>query len=84
MTATDNKADTATPTSAPPADDDPHLWLEDVLGEKQLEWVEKCNKIAIDAIGDPKQTETYKRIKSILDSKVCMLLCIVSCVWCLC
>ena len=54
---------------APTAADDPHIWLEDVLGEKQLEWVEKCNKKCIETVGDPKETETYQRIKSILDSK---------------
>ena len=49
---------------------DPHLWLEDVLGEKPLAWVEEVNKKCIDDVGDPKETESYKRIKDILDSKV--------------
>lgn len=49
--------------------DDPYLWLEDVLGTKQLEWVSKVNSDCITAIGDPKTTSTYTRIKSILDSK---------------
>lgn len=57
------------PLTAP---DDPHLWLEDVLGEKPLGWVEKVNKDCLAAVGDPKETETYTRIKSILDSKVCL------------
>ena len=49
--------------------DDPHKWLEDVLGEKQLAWVEEQNKKTIAAIGDPTETSTYQRILSILDSK---------------
>lgn len=49
---------------------DPHLWLEDVLGEKQLSWVGEVNKRCIEYVGDPKETEVYSRIKSILDSKV--------------
>ena len=57
------------PNSADASSADPHLWLEDVLGEKQLQWVEQCNKKCIDTVGDPKQTQTYTRIKSILDSK---------------
>lgn len=54
--------------AAAPAD--PHLWLEDVLGEKQLAWVEEENRKCIAAVGDPKETESYARIKAILDSKV--------------
>ena len=48
---------------------DPHIWLEDVLGEKQLAWVDGVNRKCIDHVGDPKGTESYRRIKSILDSK---------------
>ena len=57
--------------SAPPAATagDPHAWLEDVLGERQLAWVNDVNKKCIDHVGDPKGTECYRRIKSILDSK---------------
>ena len=56
--------------SAVAAAADPHFWLEDVLGQKQLAWVEQKNKECIDAVGDPKETDSYKRIKDILDSKV--------------
>jgi len=55
---------TATETAA-----DPHAWLEDVLGAKQLDWVEKCNQKCIETVGEPKETEAYTRIKNILDSK---------------
>jgi len=57
-------------TTAAAAAADPHLWLEEVLGEKQLAWVEKCNKGCLVDVGDPKETDSYKRIKDILDSKV--------------
>ena len=53
-----------------PAPDDPYLWLEDVLGESQLAWVERCNARCLDDVGDPRGTECYSRIKDILDSKV--------------
>jgi len=56
-------------STAAAAVEDPYLWLEDILGTKQLEWVSKVNSDCISAIGDPKTTETYTRIKSILDSK---------------
>ncbi|EJK64979.1 hypothetical protein THAOC_14228, partial [Thalassiosira oceanica] len=48
---------------------DPHVWLEDVLGEKPLAWVDEVNRKCIDYVGDPKATGTYRRIKSVLDSK---------------
>lgn len=63
---TPNTAAAAAPTTIP---DDPHFWLEDVLGKKPLEWVNKVNSDCINAIGDPTKTKTYTRIKSILDSK---------------
>lgn len=50
--------------------EDPHLWLEDVLGEKQLSWVEERNAECIGYVGDPRETDCYRRIKDILDSKV--------------
>jgi len=59
----------AAPAAAAAAVEDPHAWLEDVLGEKPLAWVEEQNKKTLAAIGDPLETETYKRILSILDSK---------------
>lgn len=48
---------------------DPHKWLEEVLGEKALEWVEARNAESIGALGDPKETELFRRILAILDSK---------------
>jgi len=43
--------------------------LEEVEGEKALEWVKQENDIALAALGDPKSTELYTRVLSILDSK---------------
>ena len=60
----------ATPAFASPtAGADPHLWLEDVLGTKALDWVESCNARCLASVGDPTQTPAYDRIKAILDSK---------------
>jgi prolyl oligopeptidase PreP (S9A serine peptidase family) len=53
---------------------DPHLWLEDVLGESQLAYVEECNTRCLDDVGDPRETENYGRIKDILDSKASLVL----------
>lgn len=49
--------------------EDPHKWLEDVLGEEPMKWVASKNEEAFAAIGDPTSTSTYKRILAILDSK---------------
>jgi len=48
---------------------DPHKWLEDVLGEEPMAWVKSKNEEVIAAVGDPTETEGYRRILSILDSK---------------
>ena len=50
-----------------PPIDDPHFWLEDVLGEKQLAWAEERNKHCIAQVGDPKETKAFERIKAILE-----------------
>lgn len=58
-------------SSAEPTDPaDPHLWLEEVAGEKPLEWVRERNAKCVAALAggdDFKQLES--RILSILDSK---------------
>lgn len=51
------------------ADNDPHKFLEDVLGKESLDWVEQQNKNCIAKFGDPNDTEEYKRLLEILDSK---------------
>ena len=59
----------ASALDAPPPADDPHFWLEDVLGEKALKRVEELNAACLEAVGDPKESPAYSRIKEILDSK---------------
>jgi len=62
-----DKEESKTKEVIPPPLDDPHFWLEEVLGEKQLAWVEEKNKQCLDQVGDPKETPTFERIKSILE-----------------
>ncbi|MFM8635330.1 MAG: prolyl oligopeptidase family serine peptidase [Planctomycetia bacterium] len=59
------------PVAGDPSDPlDPHVWLEDVMGEKQLEWVRARNAQSVSAIAE---TDAFRqiepRILSILDSK---------------
>jgi len=65
-------------TAVPPlrADDtvdDPHLWLEDVMGEKPLAWVRERNAESTRSLAGgntaPAFTDVEDRIRSILDSK---------------
>ena len=57
-----------TAAADPPAD--PHLWLEDVAGEKQLAWARVRNAESVKAIGESEQFKQLEtRIRSILDSK---------------
>ena len=58
-----------TTTANPPPVDDPHHWLEEVLGTEALARVEELNAKCLEAVGDPKETPAYTRIKGILDSK---------------
>jgi len=61
---------TTTAAAEPVPDADPHLWLEDVGGEKQLEWVRERNAESVAALG---QGEAFaareQRLLSILDSR---------------
>ena len=63
---TDTAAASAAATSV---GDDPHKFLENVLGDDALEWVKQRNAECNSKFGDPTETEDYKRILSILDSK---------------
>ena len=49
--------------------EDPREWLEEVLAEDALKWVKGRNAAALSELGDPKATQDYSRILSILDSK---------------
>ena len=52
-------------SSLPTVDDltDEREWLEEVEGEKPLEWVMERNKHAVGTIGEPSDKPTYGRIK---------------------
>ena len=51
------------------APEDPYLWLEDVEGETSLDWVRQANDKCLEALGNPKGTESYERILKVLESK---------------
>merc|ERR1719491_2788150 len=50
-------------------DFDPHQFLEDVLSEESMAWATQQNEKCISKYGDPTETEDYRRILTILDSK---------------
>jgi prolyl oligopeptidase len=61
---------TALMTQDPAASDDPHLWLEDVLGDDALAWVRERNaqsRAVIEAW--PRFGQTRDQLRAILDSK---------------
>eukprot|EP00321_Phaeocystis_globosa_P008677 CAMPEP_0118811840 /NCGR_PEP_ID=MMETSP1162-20130426/1914_1 /TAXON_ID=33656 /ORGANISM="Phaeocystis Sp, Strain CCMP2710" /LENGTH=754 /DNA_ID=CAMNT_0006741511 /DNA_START=1 /DNA_END=2265 /DNA_ORIENTATION=- len=65
-------ADPSFPTvdgGTPDVLEDPREWLEEVMAEDALEWVKGRNAAALSELGDPKATQDYSRILSILDSK---------------
>ena len=50
--------------------DDPHLWLEDVLGDKALAWVRERNTQSRKVIEAwPQFTQTRDQLRAVLDSK---------------
>jgi prolyl oligopeptidase len=54
----------------PPEPNDPHLWLEDVLGERALDWVRARNAASREVLTfSPTFETTRDRIKAVLDSK---------------
>ncbi len=58
----------ATHAAEPPVD--PHLWLEDVAGEKQLEWVRARNAESVQALAESERFQALeRRLLAILDSK---------------
>jgi prolyl oligopeptidase len=59
----------ATPRTPAHPGDDPHLWLEDVLGEPALAWVRQRNAATEATLGgDPEFAANRARILAILDS----------------
>ncbi len=52
-----------------PADEDPHLWLEDVGGDKQLDWVRERNRTTMEKVGTDAGFEPLRvKLLSIFDS----------------
>ena len=57
-------------TPATPSDTDPHLWLEDVLGDAALAWVRQHNAASRSTLEAwPRFSQTRDEIRAILDSK---------------
>lgn len=48
--------------------EDPNLWLEEVTGERALQWVEERNAETVDELDGSAYTELKGRIQEILDS----------------
>ncbi len=67
MSATGNT--TAEDAAKAPAPEDRHLWLEDVTGEKSLEWAQARNAESAAVLVTPDEAALEKRILDILDSK---------------
>ena len=53
----------------PVAQDDPHLWLEDVGGEKALQWVRSHNEAAEKQLASPQFQAIENDILAVLDSQ---------------
>ena len=52
-----------------PAPEDRFLWLEDVTGDKSLDWARARNAESSKVLGTPDEAALEKRILDILDSK---------------
>ena len=49
--------------------DDPYLWLEDIHGQKQLDWVKQRNDVALKQLkSDPSYQKNYDAILAVLDA----------------
>ena len=58
------------PATTDAAGTDPYLWLEDVLGEKSLDWVKQHNAVSVKELeGQPGFPALQARLKTILNSK---------------
>lgn len=49
--------------------EDKHEWLEEVLGEKPLEWVKEQNAHTLKRFGEPTTLPLYEKILAMLESK---------------
>jgi len=66
-TAASSTAGEADKTS--PAPEDRFLWLEDVTGEKSLDWARARNAESAKVLVTPEEAALEKRLLDILDSK---------------
>ena len=65
-----NDADSTSASKDSAATTDPHLWLEDVTGERALAWVHEQNAISTNELERSTDFEPIrKRLLAILDSK---------------
>ncbi len=68
------ESSTTTTTTTTTKDDeeeeetDPYLFLEDVEGDKAMEYVLDANQRSLAALGDPKESPTYERVLAFLES----------------
>ena len=59
-----------TAVSALESGEDPHLWLEEIDGDKALAWVAETNKATDETLAsDPLYKEIYQDVLNALDSK---------------
>ncbi|BBE21579.1 prolyl oligopeptidase [Arthrobacter sp. MN05-02] len=56
------------PTETTATTDDPFLWLEDIYGDRQLEWVRAQNALTEDALVTPDFEDRERGILEVLDS----------------
>jgi prolyl oligopeptidase len=62
--------DAAPATGSTAASDDPYLWLEDIHGDRSMDWVKAQNAITQKQFADtPEFTHTRDRILEVLDSE---------------
>jgi prolyl oligopeptidase len=60
----------AMPQDKTPADDDPHLWLEDVQGEKALAWVRERNAETVKLLAAREDyAPTREKLLAVLNSR---------------
>ena len=57
------------PSAASSWQENDDLWLEDIDGDRALEWVRKQNQHAFQTLGDPASSALYPRLKAIYESK---------------
>ena len=59
----------ATASVGADATDDPYVWLEDIHGQKPLEWVKQKNDVALKQLkSDPNYQKSYEAILAVLDA----------------